>query len=36
MNDFEEIWNGNYVHPEINERYARLKINDRINLAKNE
>ena len=36
MNDLEEIWNGNYVHPEINEIYARLKINDSINQAQNE
>ena len=25
-NDLEDIWDGNYVHPGINERDARLKI----------
>ena len=30
MNTLGEIWGGNYVHPDINTRDARLKIRDRI------
>ena len=30
MNALEEIWYGSQIHPEINARYARFKIRDRI------
>ena len=36
MNALEEIWDENYVHPDINARYARLKIRDRIRQAQSE
>ena len=35
-NSLKEIWRGNYVHPEINARYARLKIRDRIRQTQSE
>ena len=36
MNDLEDIRDGNYVHPNINARYARLKICDHIRQAHSE
>ena len=30
IDGLKEIWDGNYVHPSINARYARLKICDCI------
>ena len=36
MNALEEIWDENHVHPDINARYARLKICDRIRQAQSE
>ena len=32
----EEIWYGNYVHPDINVIYTRLKIRDRIRQTQSE
>ena len=35
-NSIEEIWDGNYVHPDINARDARLKISNRIRKTQRE
>ena len=35
-NTLEEIWDGNYIHPDINKRYPRLKIRDHIRKAQGE
>ena len=32
----EDIWDGNNVHPNINARYSRLKIRDRIRKPQSE
>ena len=32
----EDIWDGNYVHQNINARYSRLKICDRIRKTQSE
>ena len=36
MNALEDIWDGNYVYPDINARYDRLKTRDRIKKAQSE
>ena len=33
MNVLEDIWDGSYIHPDINAIYVRLKICDHINPA---
>ena len=35
-NAIEDIWNGKNLHTDINTRYARLKIRDRIKQAQSE
>ena len=35
MNYLEDIWDGSYIHPDINTRYARLKIRNHIKQAQN-
>ena len=36
MDGIKGIWYGNYAHPNINARYSRLKICDRIRQVKSE
>ena len=36
MNDLKDIWDGSKINTEINERYSRLKIGDRIKKIQNE
>ena len=35
MNALKDICGGSQIHPELNARYARLKIRDHIKQAKN-
>ena len=35
-NNIKDIRHGNHIHPDINPRYARLKICDRFNQAQSE